>query len=414
MCWRMGSMREQEDHRTDYFWRRPSEEGLLCRESAMAVAACGQRAPAKIGVQSVNIGRLGRVAVLSAGLALLALVMLGAPATSSAQIGIGVSVSFGPPALPVYVQPPCPAAGYIWTPGYWAWAPEYGYYWVPGTWVLAPFPGGLWTPGYWGWNNGAYFWNAGYWGPAVGFYGGINYGFGYPGYGYDGGYWRRGAFYYNRSVNNVSVTNIRNVYTRNVVNNVNVTRVSYYGGRGGTTVRPTGAQLAAARQRRMSLTPAQRQQMSAARSDPRQRASINHGRPAIAATPRPGVFTGRGVVQARSAGAPYRGAPARTAPSRALPRSRSAQPQYRRNETYSAPARTAPHPAVPRSRGEQPAYRRGANPSGPYRPNAARPPTARRPQGRSAPQQRGAPHQPPKGGSGKERQPGKPHGQGQQ
>jgi hypothetical protein len=38
------------------------------------------------------------------------------PTASSAQIGI--SVSFGPPALPVYEQPPCPDEGYIWTPGY--------------------------------------------------------------------------------------------------------------------------------------------------------------------------------------------------------------------------------------------------------------------------------------------------------
>jgi len=44
------------------------------------------------------------------------------------------SVSFGPPALPVYEQPLCPGEGYIWTPGYWAWSDDEGdYYWVPGT-----------------------------------------------------------------------------------------------------------------------------------------------------------------------------------------------------------------------------------------------------------------------------------------
>ena len=46
---------------------------------------------------------------------------------------VAITVSFGPPALPVYEQPLCPAEGYIWTPGYWAWYPDYGYYWVPGT-----------------------------------------------------------------------------------------------------------------------------------------------------------------------------------------------------------------------------------------------------------------------------------------
>ena len=52
-----------------------------------------------------------------------------------AQVGIGISVNFGPPALPVYEQPICPADGYLWTPGYWAYDDVDGYYWVPGTWV---------------------------------------------------------------------------------------------------------------------------------------------------------------------------------------------------------------------------------------------------------------------------------------
>jgi hypothetical protein len=64
-------------------------------------------------------------------LAMLALVL---PATTSAQVsvGVGISVHVGPPALPVYAQPICPGPEYIWTPGYRAWGAE-GYYWVPGT-----------------------------------------------------------------------------------------------------------------------------------------------------------------------------------------------------------------------------------------------------------------------------------------
>ncbi len=85
------------------------------------------------------------------------------PAT--AQIAIGFSVTVAPPPLPIYEQPPIPGAGYIWTPGYWAWG-DGGYYWVPGTWVLPPAIGLLWTPGYWGWSDGVYAWNAGYSGPA--------------------------------------------------------------------------------------------------------------------------------------------------------------------------------------------------------------------------------------------------------
>ena len=106
-------------------------------------------------------------------------------ATPKAHAGIFIQVGFAPPALPVYAQPPIPGDGYIWTPGYWAYG-DAGYYWVPGVWVLAPRPGYLWTPAWWGWEGGFYRWHGGYWGPQVGFYGGVNYGYGYGGVGYQG------------------------------------------------------------------------------------------------------------------------------------------------------------------------------------------------------------------------------------
>ena len=115
------------------------------------------------------------------------------PAASSAQIGVGISIHVGPPALPVYTQPPCPQDGFLWTPGYWAYGPN-GYYWVPGVWVAPPRAGLLWTPGYWGFVGGLYGWHAGYWGEHVGFYGGINYGCGYGGVGFVGGRWDGGHF----------------------------------------------------------------------------------------------------------------------------------------------------------------------------------------------------------------------------
>ena len=87
-------------------------------------------------------------------------------------------------------------------PGYWSYASD-GYFWVPGTWVLPPSQGLLWTPGYWGWGDGNYSWHAGYWGSQVGYYGGVNYGYGYTGAGYQGGRWDHGHFFYNRSVNNI-------------------------------------------------------------------------------------------------------------------------------------------------------------------------------------------------------------------
>src|SRR5258708_7520548 len=107
------------------------------------------------------------------GLLLLAAMILGMPAASKAQIAVGISVRIGPPVLPVYVQPVCPAPGYIWTPGYWAYGDD-DYYWVPGTWVLAPQIGFLWTPGYWGFADGLYIWHGGYWGPHGCFYGGAS------------------------------------------------------------------------------------------------------------------------------------------------------------------------------------------------------------------------------------------------
>ena len=229
-----------------------------------------------------------------------ALVLAMLPVASFAGVSVGLSIDIAPPALPVYVQPAPPAPDYIWTPGYWAYGDD-GYYWVPGTWVMAPEPGLLWTPGYWGWNNGLYVWNGGYWGPHVGFYGGVNYGFGYGGVGFEGGFWRGGHVIYNRSVTNVTNINVTNVYNKTVVVN-NVNRVSFNGGHGGIEARPTRSQLAVAHERHFDPTPDQRQHIQMAAQNRDLRASVNGGRPHVAATERPGAFTGKGVVGARGPG----------------------------------------------------------------------------------------------------------------
>src|ERR1700690_3449286 len=86
--------------------------------------------------------------LLAATILATPLVMAAAtPAAAQVSVGIslpGISVQIAPPVLPVYVQPPMPAEGYIWTPGYWAWDASTGYYWVPGTWVEPPTVGVLW------------------------------------------------------------------------------------------------------------------------------------------------------------------------------------------------------------------------------------------------------------------------------
>ncbi len=212
-----------------------------------------------------------------------------------------------PPPLPDYDQPPDPGDGYIWTPGYWAWSAG-GYYWVPGAWVEPPYAGGLWTPGYWGFYGGRYLFYPGHWGLHIGFYGGINYGFGYIGLGYEGGYWNGGRFFYNRAYNNINVRVVHNTYNYRAANrgsygggnnnnynnnrnnnndrNNNNPRPSYRGGNG-VQYRPQPSEGAAAHEPtapRMNTQVQHEQTYGAVRG---QYASQNHGQPPTPAVSRP-------------------------------------------------------------------------------------------------------------------------------
>lgn len=284
---------------------------------------------------------------------LASLLIFGASSAAHSQISVGLSINLAPPALPVYSQPPIPDEGYLWTPGYWAWG-DGEYYWVPGTWVEPPTAGYLWTPGYWGANGGEFVWNAGYWGPTVGFYGGVNYGYGYGGQGFQGGYWRGGHLFYNRSVNNFGSTHISNVYNKHITNNYSVQRTSYNGGTGGTHARATSAQLAAAHGPHEAATSAQQKHLEAAKAEPSLRVSANHGRPPIAATAKPGELAGGNISPARepshAAARPHAGmapahaaAPEERAPA---PPQRAAAPPQRAPEQHAAeqhaPAQRAP------------------------------------------------------------------------
>lgn len=224
----------------------------------------------------------------------LAAALFVAPAMSSAATFI--SVGFAPPPLPVYAQPVAPGPDFMWIPGYWAWN-GVGYYWVPGTWVLAPYVGALWTPGWWGWSGGAYIWHPGYWGPRVGYYGGINYGFGYFGVGYAGGYWSTGHFFYNTAVTRVDVTRVHNTYNRTIVEN-NV-RTSYNGGAGGVRHEATAEERLAEHDTHRSATPMQVQHERYASTNRQQFASTNSGSPALTATPR--AYNRSGTMDARGA-----------------------------------------------------------------------------------------------------------------
>ncbi len=206
--------------------------------------------------------------------------------TADGQVGMEVSISarIAPPPLPVYVQPACPMDGFLWTPGYWAYADD-GYYWVPGVWVRPPHIGYLWTPPYWGFAGGVYGWHAGYWGTHVGFYGGVNYGYGYGGSGFVGGMWQGGGFRYNTAVMNVNTSVVHNTYVNRTVINTTVinNRTSFNGGPGGLAARPNAQEQMAMREQHVQATSEQVNHQQVMGRDRNQFASVNHGRPATVA-----------------------------------------------------------------------------------------------------------------------------------
>ncbi|HTV82280.1 MAG TPA: YXWGXW repeat-containing protein [Acidobacteriaceae bacterium] len=307
-----------------------------------------------------------------------------------------------PPPIPDYEQPPAPADDYVWTPGYWAYAPA-GYYWVPGVWVMAPWIGALWTPGYWGFYAGQYHWYPGYWGPHIGFYGGVNYGCGYYGDGYEGGYWHGGHFFYNTAITRVNVTVIRNVYVFHVSHPFNDSRVSYAGGRGGLNFRPTAREVAARNEHHYAPLPAQRDLVRTAGQNRAQFAAVNHGHPQMVAQNR---LTNE--VRTAPAGRPedVRGAtpmPANRQAAGATRPTQSGTAPHRttvtRNETRSTARpesnRTAPmeRPEV-RTQTQRPANR----PTGGARPAPRVQPESRsqqRPQPRQQPQRQARPQPKP-------------------
>jgi len=213
-------------------------------------------------------------------------------------LDVDASAADAPPPLLNYEQAPLPEDGYLWTPGYWGWGGA-GYYWVPGAWVWPPRVGVLWTPGYWAFAGAVYVFHVGYWGPHIGYYGGINYGYGYVGSGFAGGRWVGNSFAYNRAVSNVNASVVHNTYTEAVVNHAAVNKVSYNGGPGGTSAIPTAEERGAAAEPHMPATPRQRQivQQSAGNPALMARAFVDH--PVVVATKRPAVVSAPAVVGAR-------------------------------------------------------------------------------------------------------------------
>jgi WXXGXW repeat (2 copies) len=203
---------------------------------------------------------------------------------SQARAGVLISINVAPPPLPVYEQPPCPEPGLMWSPGYWAYDYDNGgYYWVPGAWVPAPYQGALWTPPYWGWEGGNYAFHDGYWGPQVGYYGGVNYGYGYMGVGFVGGEWRGNEFAYNTAVMHVNRTVVHTTYINETIVRertiVNENHVAYTGGPHGIRHEPSPEERNAMHEQHQPPTQYQQQHFQSARTEKANYFNNNKSRP---------------------------------------------------------------------------------------------------------------------------------------
>jgi hypothetical protein len=275
-------------------------------------------------------------------LLMLAVLVLAAPSYA----GVFISVNFAPPMLPVYEQPLCPAPDLMWTPGYWAYGQD-GYFWVPGAWVPAPYVGALWTPGYWGWAGGLFVWHEGYWGRHVGYYGGVNYGFGYMGIGFVGGEWGPGGFRYNTAVMRVDQRFVHSTFVnREIVEHAYVardSRVAFNGGPGGIRHEAAPEERLAEHEQHMVHTSYQQQHEFSARNDHGAYVKNNGGQPQNLAASRP--------LSSETHNAPGTLHPAPPAPHYAAPNAAAAA----RLSAGGAPARPAPAaqgaPSAPQSRG---------------------------------------------------------------
>ena len=316
---------------------------------------------------------------------------------SSTHAQVSISVGFAPPMLPVYEQPYCPEPNLMWVPGYWAWG-DGDYYWVPGAWVPAPYEGALWTPNYWDWSGGRYRFHRGYWGRHVGYYGGVNYGFGYGGIGFSGGEWRGGSFAYNTAVMRVNervihtTYNDRAVVDRNTI--ANDRHVAYSGGPGGIRHAAAPQERVAAREQHVAPTSFQTQHINAARADKSSFAKANGGHPQNVVSARPLGGGARPAQQPQSRPAPQQhAAPAQQQRANPQQQSRPAQQQHAAPAQQAAPQQRATpaqqQHAAPQQQ-SRPAAQQHATP-------AQQQHTAPTPQqqARPAPEQRAAPQPQP-------------------
>ena len=139
----------------------------------------------------------------------------------------------------------------------------------------------------------------------------------------------------------MNVTEIHNVYNTTVINNTTVTRVSYNGGNGGISARPTAQEEAAAQERHIRAGSRADSTCAGGPSQPaatgvRELWASLRSQPHLS----PEIFNDRAVVPAKAAGAPYTLQPIVAEISRATMR----QPRVQRT-TLLEPAPPV-HPAT--------------------------------------------------------------------
>jgi hypothetical protein len=171
----------------------------------------------------------------------------------------------------------------------------------------------------------------------------------------------------------VDTVHITNVYVNRTVIVNNESHVAFNGGEGGIAVHATAQEEAYSREPHTAPVAAQVQQEHAASQNKALFASNNHGAPAVAATARPGEFSGKGVVGAKAAGAPYH------APAMSPKEARAAAPAESRDnamknnamksDSNSRPSAPAAHTEnAPRAENAHPENAPKAKPAKPAKP----------------------------------------------
>jgi hypothetical protein len=194
-------------------------------------------------------------------------------------------------------------------------------------------------------------------------------------------------------VTNIHITNVH-IYNKTVINNVTVNRVSYNGGHGGIMARPRPEEERAFRERHFEATRVQMDHEHSARGNREFLASVNHGRPNIAATSRPGDFHGHDRVAARPESS-FR--PDNRRDNRAMDRGIPRPENSARNIDRPMPHQDVYHGGNP----HQDSYNRGGRPEN----NAPRPDTRMENHGGQGP--RPTAYHPQNGGAHE----GAPHGE---